>query len=131
MRIKYYFRYCDDFVILNENKESLEKIILKIKDFVSRELKLELHPNKISIRKFRQGIDFLGYVVLPHASVIRTKTKNRILRKMDSALDFLNQGLVDKNSFQGMFESYLGVLSHCRNRKIRQKIIKIKNSLTK
>jgi len=32
--------------------------------YFERKLKLKLHPNKVSIRKYRQGIDFLGYVAL-------------------------------------------------------------------
>ncbi len=67
------------------------------------ELGLELHPNKIEIRKISQGIDFLGYVVLPYAIVLRTKTGKRIMKKLD-----------ESNAV-----SYLGVLSHCRGRKLR------------
>ncbi len=129
LKARHYFRYCDDFVILSPNKDWLEEILPKIRNFVSNRLELQLHPNKISIRKFRQGIDFLGYVVLPHANVIRTKTKNRILRKVEAGMRDFIHGNSDKNSTLGMINSYLGVLSHCRARKIEEKILEIKSTL--
>ncbi|PIV51862.1 hypothetical protein CO115_01680 [Candidatus Falkowbacteria bacterium CG_4_9_14_3_um_filter_36_9] len=82
LRIKYYFRYADDFVIINPNLEYLEHLIKPIEYFLKTILDLKLHPQKIEIRKFKQGIDFLGYVILPYYITLRTKTKKRIFRKI-------------------------------------------------
>ena len=41
----------------------------------------KINPDKIQIRKLRQGIDFVGYVILPDAVILRTKTKKRIFKK--------------------------------------------------
>lgn len=105
-KIRYYLRYSDDFIIIHKNKEYLEKLISPIKDFLKNILDLELHPQKVFIRKFSQGLDFLGYVVLPHYVVLRTKTKRRMLR------------LVNERNIS----SYLGILKHCRGYKLEQKI---------
>ena len=110
LKIKHYIRYTDDFVILDISKEYLEKIINPINGFLKNKLKLSLHPDKIIIRKYRQGIDFLGYVTLPYYRVLRTKTKKRIFKK------------INYNNFQ----SYLGVLSHCDGYKVERKL---KNSI--
>ncbi len=83
MQIKYYLRYCDDFVILNLDHKTLQNLIPKISAFLSSALKLNLHPKKVCIRSWMQGIDFLGYVLLPHATAIRTKTRNRMMKKVD------------------------------------------------
>lgn len=109
MKVKYYVRYCDDFVIISKNKKYLELLVLRIADFLSDKLNLSLHPRKVEIREMSQGIDFLGYVVLPHYLVLRTNTKKRILRRM--------QNNVSKETKQ----SYLGVLSHCKGYKIAKK----------
>jgi len=123
LKAKYYVRYADDFVILSGNKQWLEKQIKPISNFLEEELKLELHPEKISIRKFRQGIDFLGYVVLPHHTVLRTKTKRRMLKKIkQKKLDWLN-GKISEESFNQSLQSYLGILKHCRGYKIRRRIL--------
>lgn len=106
LKIKYYLRYCDDFIILGKDKDSLEKLIYQISAFLSVRLKLSLHSDKIIIRKYHQGIDFLGYVVLPHYRVLRMKTKKRMLSKINS-----------KN-----LQSYLGVLKHCCGYKIKKEL---------
>jgi RNA-directed DNA polymerase len=114
LRIRYYVRYCDDFVIIDQNHECLSDLIPKISNFLNTNQKLTLHPAKITIRKLSQGIDFLGYVVLPHRIAIRTKTKRRIIRKFtnlirnNDELDAINQTLA----------SYKGHLSHAKSYKI-------------
>lgn len=110
LKEKYYIRYCDDFVILNTDRAMLEEDIEAIRVFLSGRLKLDLHPRKVEIRKLIRGIDFLGYVSLPHYRVLRTKTKHRLMRKLK------------ENKDPQILASYLGVLSHCKSEKIRAKI---------
>lgn len=110
--IRYYLRYNDDFVILAENQFELYQILLQVKNFLAYELKLELHPHKISIRKYHLGVDFLGTVILPHYSVLRTKTKRRFLKKLMRPLT------------NSQIESYLGHLSHTKSRRVRELLYK-------
>ncbi|MBU0707782.1 hypothetical protein KKG41_05425, partial [Patescibacteria group bacterium] len=60
---KSYIRYTDDFIIVADNKPYLENLIPRISTFLRTRLKLTLHPKKVTIHAFHQGIDFLGYVV--------------------------------------------------------------------
>jgi RNA-directed DNA polymerase len=125
LKIKHYIRYADDFVILSENKKWLKQQIKPIQEFLYNGLKLELHPDKVFIRKYRQGIDFLGYVALPRYTVLRTKTKRRILRKLkQKKLKFAN-GDISEESFNQSLQSYLGILKHCKGHKIRKRILGI------
>lgn len=124
LKEKYYLRYCDDFLILNEDKEYLEKIIFPIGNFLKKKLGLDLHPDKIIIRKFRQGIDFLGYVILPHHTSLRTKTKRRMIRKIKEKNFILREDLISEEQFNQSLNSYLGILKHCRGHKILKRIEK-------
>ncbi len=81
LREKYYLRYCDDFVVLGENRKHLLATADDVNEFLNRELLLSLHPKKLFVRTWTQGIDFLGYVLMPHATVIRPKTALRMLRR--------------------------------------------------
>lgn len=114
LKAKYYFRYCDDFVIVHADKIFLENTISKIREFLKDNLQLELHPNKVEIRKVSQGIDFLGYVILPHAIVVRTKTKRRIRRKVKEGVIAEKCEQISKETFRSVISSYLGVFSHAR-----------------
>jgi retron-type reverse transcriptase len=122
LKIKYYVRYSDDFIILNKDKAYLENLILIISSFLKENLNLSLHPDKIIIKKYHQGIDFLGYVLLPYHRVLRTKTKKRIFRKISQKMDGLKNNLITKKSFNQTLQSYFGVLKHCNGHKIKEKI---------
>lgn len=113
LHVKNYFRYADDFIIAHPDKEYLLCILKEIGIFLETELSLKLHPKKVFIRKFSQGIDFLGYVVLPHYRVLRTKTKKRMFRKLKEKYSQLKSGAISEEKFNQSFQSYLGVLKHC------------------
>lgn len=129
LKAKHYFRYCDDFVIVHEDKKYLENAIIEITKFLKNNLQLELHPNKVEIRKVSQGVDFLGYVILPHAIVLRTKTKRRISRKIKEGANLYNKKQISKESFLAMITSYLGVFSHSRSKRATEYLNKVVNIL--
>ena len=114
LKVKYYMRYADDFIFLSEDKKCLSGYVDKLKQFLSEELKLELHPKKIILRKLGWGIDFLGYVVLPYYIVPRAKTRRRIFKKIKEK--------VSLESFNQSMQSYLGYLGHANSFKITQKL---------
>ncbi|MEK7497181.1 MAG: reverse transcriptase/maturase family protein [Patescibacteria group bacterium] len=125
LKIKYYLRYCDDFVIVNNNQKYLENLISKLAKFLGEKLQITLHERKIIIRKFNQGVDFLGYVVLPHYRVLRTKTKRRVMRKLRRCIVEFKTGQKSVVSVEQSFQSYLGILKHCRGYKISQQILEL------
>jgi retron-type reverse transcriptase len=113
LKIKYYIRYADDFVILSESKKYLEQLIPKISGFLEIQLKLSLHPNKVFIKTNNSGVDFLGWVNFPKYRVLRTSTKRRMFKK------------IKQTSKQETVVSYLGLLSHGNGHKLTDKISSI------
>ena len=122
LRVKYYIRYYDDFVILYKRRKYLGNLIPQINNFLKDKLKLQLHSDKIIMRKYHQGIDFLGYVSFPHYRILRTKTKRRIFRKISQKNKKLRQGEISKESFNQTIQFYLGILKHCKSYKLQQKV---------
>lgn len=112
LKVKYYIRYADDFVILCENKRYLENILPKIAHFLGERLKLSLHPDKVFIKTVASGVDFLGWVHFPYHRIQRTSTKNRMLRNLS------------KTSNQESIASYLGLLSHGDSHKLKTEILR-------
>jgi len=100
LKVKYYVRYADDFVILSQNRNELENLIIPIAEFLESHLGLELHPDKIFIKTMASGIDFLGWVNFPNHRVLRTSTKRRMLKK------------IKQNPIEATINSYLGMLKH-------------------
>ena len=112
IKIKYYARYTDDFVIVSDDQKYLEVILSLIRNYLESELHLELHPDKVSIRKFSQGVDFLGYVARPYQNLVRTKTRRRIFKRTEKAAEKLAAGKIEEDYYKCLLKSYLGVLSH-------------------
>lgn len=96
LKAKYYIRYADDFVVFSQDSDWLEMILKEMAVFLEEGLKLELHPQKVSITTLASGADFLGWVHFPDHRVLRTSTKRRMLKKLN-----------EKN-----VASYYGMLSH-------------------
>ncbi|AKM79737.1 MAG: Retron-type reverse transcriptase [Candidatus Beckwithbacteria bacterium GW2011_GWB1_47_15] len=108
LKLKYYLRYADDFIVLSKTNKEFPSDVNAISRFLGDRLKLTLHPNKILIKKLSWGIDFCGYLVLPHYILPRTKTKRRILKKIGPG-----------SNFQALY-SYLGYFSHASSYKLSQ-----------
>ena len=112
LKVKHYIRYVDDFIILSDNKNYLKAKIPIIQNFLNNELKLTLHPNKVFIKTLYSGVDFLGWVNFIDHRVLRTKTKNRMLKRIKQNLNLET------------INSYLGLLRHGNANKLKNKIIR-------
>lgn len=126
LKVKYFIRYADDFVILSEDKEYLEELIEKIKEFLELKLKLSLHPQKVEIRNYYLGIDFLGYVVFPNFVLPRTKTKRRLFRKLHKKVEDYKMNKISGESLNQSIQSYLGYLIHANSYKLS---LQLKNQI--
>lgn len=122
LRVKEYIRYADDFVIISSDQNYLENLIPVLQAWLAKHLKLELHSKKVSIQKWHRGIDFLGYVHWPYHTIMRTNTKQRMVRKTKEAHKKLRDEKISLYSFAQIVQSYLGRLKHCRS-KVLQKYL--------
>jgi len=112
LKAKYYIRYADDFVVMSHDKSRLQELLPKIGDFLQERLRLDLHPNKISIRTIASGVDFLGWVHFPDHRVLRMTTKKRMLKRIKAKQDISTT------------QSYLGLISHGNTKKLEKEILK-------
>ena len=108
MKVTHCVRYADDFVILHESREYLEKLLPKISSFLETRLKLSLHPDKVFIKTWASGVDFLGWVHFPHHRVPRTSTKRRMFRNLK------------QSQSDATLASYMGLLSHGDTHELRK-----------
>ncbi|HPC37610.1 MAG TPA: reverse transcriptase/maturase family protein [Candidatus Paceibacterota bacterium] len=99
LRIKYYARYMDDFVVLSNDKKQLKIWREFIKEFLANSLRLDLHPQKQEIFPARIGVDFLGFHIFYSHILIRKSMIRRFWKKF-------KKGRLDNKSFW----SYLGHL---------------------
>lgn len=122
LRVKRYIRYTDDFVILHQDVGYLRELKQIIGNFLETKLKLSLHPHKVQIRKYHQGIDFLGYVSLPHARVLRTKVKRRMFKKLHWRVRQFKDGMITEFEFMQSVSAYLGILIHANAYELEEEL---------
>lgn len=123
--LQYYIRYADDFMILSDNRQYLLDLTFKIKQFLKSKLDLTLHPQKIILRKFQSGVDFLGYIVFPTHILPRTKTKRRLIKKIKERINEYRSGKIAKEKLEATINSYLGYLSHANTYLFRKELIEM------
>lgn len=118
LRIENYLRYTDDFVIISRDETYLQALIPQVSKFLRERLALELHPKKVFIRKLHQGIDFLGYLVFPNDTLVKTRTKRRIFAKLKRRVKEYRKGEIERITLDQSLQSYLGMLSHADSYKL-------------
>ena len=85
LRIKYYVRYMDDFILLHHDKNYLQNCLREIKSVFHNDLFLELN-SKTQIFPVKNGVKYLGwhYYMTDSGKVVRkllTSGKRRIKRR--------------------------------------------------
>jgi retron-type reverse transcriptase len=100
LKIKYYIRYADDFVFLNENKDFFILLQPRLGKFLNENLRLFLHPKKVFLQTLASGLDFLGWIKFTDHQVLRTATKRRMLRK------------IKQNNESTTIAAYIAMLKH-------------------
>ena len=107
LHIKYYVRYADDFVFLSHDKQSLQDLIPTIRSFLIFDLHLTLHPKKIFLKSIASGVDFLGWVHFTDHRVLRSVTKRRMMKRIET------------HPTRETVESYKGLLKHGNAKKLK------------
>lgn len=110
LRIKYYIRYMDDFIILGKSKRELNNILKLIRTFLNNKLKLDLN-NKTCIGKVSDGFEFIGYKFYPNKKMIKKQTLKRARRFVRS----WEKGHVDNDKFVKSLASMAGHAVHSSN----------------
>ncbi len=123
LRMRWYVRFCDDFVILHKNKELLEQVLQSIQKYLAESLDLQLHPDKIILRKYSQGIDFLGQVLRSHCRTMRKKTRKRAVVNVRKLIGEYKNGIITDEEFRSSIQSYFGLLRHVSAARIRSLIL--------
>ncbi|KKW32465.1 MAG: Retron-type reverse transcriptase [Candidatus Uhrbacteria bacterium GW2011_GWA2_52_8d] len=112
LRISSYVRFCDDFVLLHENRQFLESVLLQIESYLSQKLHLQLHSHKIFIRTYEQGVDFLGWVLRPGVRTMRTKTRRRLSQRVVGLVSQYEEAGILQENFSGTIQSCLATFDH-------------------
>jgi RNA-directed DNA polymerase len=109
-KVKYYFRYADDIVVLMDNKKDLHQLLFEIKEYFFNNLKLSVKGNYQVFPVASRGIDFVGYVNFHTHTLLRKTIKKNFARKMI------------KNGSKASIAAYNGWAIHCNSKHLIKKL---------
>lgn len=110
--VRYYFRYCDDLVILHHDKAYLHRMLLDVRSFLLLNLKLTVKDNYQIFPVAARGIDFLGYRFFHTHTLLRKAIKIRFARKVK-----------DKpGDIKTIHSAYWGWAKHCDSKNLIKKL---------
>ena len=102
LRVRYYIRYVDDFVILHKSKRQLEIWKDEIDTFLKDNLKIHLHPDKSKVINLSRGVDFVGFRNFYHHKLLRKRNIANINRK----IQLFNNKDMDYSKFIEIFQGW-------------------------
>ncbi len=111
LKAQYYIRYADDFILLSNDKHWLLGELSRIGAFLQAQLGLSLHPNKVILQTFASGVDFLGWINFSDHRVLRTKTRKRMIKRINA------------HPTEVTIRSYLGLMSHGNSYKLCKRVL--------
>jgi RNA-directed DNA polymerase len=105
VKVRYYFRYADDIVILSPDKPALHELRVIITAYLAEKLKLQVKDNYHVFPVSSRGIDFIGYVARHSHIRMRKSIKKSMARAIAGGAD------------RSVTDSYLGWAKHgnCRH----------------
>ena len=84
LKCNYYLRYCDDFVMLSEDRDKLLEWKAEIEHFLATRLKLRLNRKRQSLQPVSNGINFLGYIVRRNYILVRKRVVNNLKSRLSA-----------------------------------------------
>ena len=119
-KVKFYYRYADDIVILSSDKAYLHSLRKVIDQYVTVKLNLKIKGNWQVFPVDKRGIDFLGYVFFSTHTLIRKSIKRKFCK--------VYFRMLSKNASEEYIQrrvcSWLGWMKHCNSKNLMNNILK-------
>lgn len=125
-KVRYYFRYADDIVILGRDKQELRDLFYNIQDYLNNKLKLNFKDNWQIFKVDSRGIDFVGYRIFHTHTLLRKHIKKNFCKKINKLNKKQN---LDKDTYKQKICSYIGQIKYCNGRNLLNKMSKYKELL--
>jgi len=115
--VRAYIRYCDDFLLFDNDKGRLNNLSHVIEDFVG--LRLRLRLSKCRLFPVKSGVDFLGYRHFPTHILLRKSTVRRVKRHLAQLPGRLYSGRITSDQFRSSIASTLGWMRWANTHNLR------------
>ena len=122
LKVKHYYRYMDDTVILVKTKQEAKIILKKIELFLKEKLDLELN-DKTNIFKSKQGVNFCGYKINEYRIKVRSKGKKKFKKKVKDIEKEIKAGTLTSKEARMYLTGHLGYFGIANTYDLKRKNI--------
>lgn len=128
LKIKYYVRYMDDFILLAKTKDECKKLKAIIESFLNSKLHLSLN-NKSRYYPYKMGVNFCGYRIFTTHRLLRLGSKKKIKKSVKKWNYLYSNGHLNIYNTMQSLNSWVGHSSHCSSYKLQNKVFNSCNFL--
>lgn len=126
LAVQYYGRYVDDFLVVHHDKDYLQTLIPRARDFLNLKLGLTLHPKKIYLQHYNKGVNFLGMHIKPHRITSGKRIKGNFYDAIARSNHIVREKKPTKDEqavFLSSMNSYLGIMKHYKTHRLRKRML--------
>lgn len=111
-KVRFYYRYADDMIILDSSKEVLHQLRIDIAKYFESHLKLQLKDNYQVFPVKSRGIDFVGYRFFHTHTLLRKSIKQNFARALKG----------NTSNRRQVIAAYWGWAKHCDSLNLLRKL---------
>lgn len=123
-KIRHYFRYADDIVVLSNDKKELQRLLIDMREYMRKRLKLKIKKNFQVFPVDARGIDFLGFVFFHTHTLIRKSIKKNLCRRVAKIRRRMKKKHVSYDRSRQEIASWWGWLKYSDSKHLFQTIQK-------
>jgi hypothetical protein len=123
LRCRAYARYCDDFVLFDDDKATLWRWRAAIVDFLAT-LRLTLHEERAQVYPVRAGIPWLGFRVFPTHRRLRRRNVKAFARRMRAQRDAYRAGQIGAREVQRSIQAWIAHARHADTYHLRRSLLR-------
>ena len=122
LRVRWYARYMDDFLIIHPDKNYLKNMENSMRTFLEDTLHLTLSERKVILSNVKNGVPFVGYRIFYDHILIRGKTLSRMQKKLRKRKKAFRYHALSASSHRSSRSSISGHLGHANSFHLRKKM---------
>lgn len=122
LRCRYYIRYVDDFVVLDNDKKRLQCVKKQMQQYLES-LRLRFHPRKCHISPVTQGTNFLGYRIFPTHRLLNKDNIRRFKERLSRFQRFYAAGMLSLDKLTASIRSWIAHAGHADTYRLRKRLL--------
>ncbi|MFH1281975.1 MAG: reverse transcriptase/maturase family protein [Candidatus Omnitrophota bacterium] len=124
LRIRYYLRYMDDFLIFSNEKIRLVEVKERIRNFLHASLELRLHKDKSQIYSTSGGIKFLGFRLFSKYRRLASDNVKRFKKRLNKFECLFANGKMTKTAVRDSVRCWAAHSKYANTVTLRKSIFK-------